>query len=222
MPSGTRLRHLQTDRLVLRRHRAKNLHLESSDRQSNGQCDERLLQRAAALRRRTSSGAPQGHLRAQFLQNVHSRSALVALLHVTNCSLNGGDVLGVCVCIRMVDFPECDQFLQTLSTVLCDSRNGEAMKCVQIVTSNRHVSIWPRETGIFLTDNLLRRRVKTGQIWKFACGVRAASISLRIFSLGFSSTTVVCGATLCVSQTLEPMTASWPTTVLPPRIVALA
>jgi hypothetical protein len=36
----------------------------------------------------------------------------------------------------------------------------------------------------------------------------AASISLRIFSLGFSKTTVVYGATLCVSHTLEPTTAS--------------
>ena len=51
---------------------------------------------------------------------------------------------------------------------------------------------------------------------------RAASMSLRILSFGVSITTVELGVTLRVSQTLEPITESWPMTVLPPRIVALA
>ena len=41
-------------------------------------------------------------------------------------------------------------------------------------------------------------------------------------SFGFSSTTVVRGSTLRVSQTLEPITESWPITVMPPSTVALA
>jgi hypothetical protein len=40
--------------------------------------------------------------------------------------------------------------------------------------------------------------------------------------LGFSSVTTILGATLLVIQTLDPMTVFSPTTVSPPRIVALA
>ena len=44
----------------------------------------------------------------------------------------------------------------------------------------------------------------------------------RTRRLGVSMVTVVNGATLWVSHTLEPITESWPITVWPPRIVALA
>ena len=60
------------------------------------------------------------------------------------------------------------------------------------------------------------------QIWKLAFESRAACMSLFILRRGDSNTTVAWGATLWVSQTLEPITASWPTTVSPPRMVALA
>ena len=48
-------------------------------------------------------------------------------------------------------------------------------------------------------------------------GHLAAHPQVRLFQ-----STVVCGATLEVSHTLEPITESCPTTVRPPRIVALA
>ena len=46
--------------------------------------------------------------------------------------------------------------------------------------------------------------------------------SPRMRSFGLSIVTMLPGATERVSHTLEPITESWPMTVLPPRIVALA
>lgn len=52
--------------------------------------------------------------------------------------------------------------------------------------------------------------------------VVASVASFRRRSPGFSIVTVVYGSTLSVSHTLEPITLSWPITVRPPKMVALA
>ena len=49
-----------------------------------------------------------------------------------------------------------------------------------------------------------------------------ASLPARIRSRGISMVTVAYGSTLLVTHTLDPITESWPITVEPPRIVALA
>ena len=93
----------------------------------------------------------------------------------------------------------------------------------------------PKAAGRFSRDAMAAREIRRSPGERCSCGlckvrrdessnrerigrvVRIADVQPRLFHRHGA-----CGATELVSHTLEPITESWPITVLPPRIVALA
>ena len=76
----------------------------------------------------------------------------------------------------------------------------------------RWYPVWCRPSWLLL--------VNVDDAYSFAASGVPAAASCR--SDIATLVTIECGGTLCVSQTLPPMTLEWPTTVSPPRIVAFA
>jgi hypothetical protein len=71
-------------------------------------------------------------------------------------------------------------------------------------------------------DEFVRSRKRPAEAPRHIVQEKSDGSSPPIRSLGLSIATMLPGATERVNQTFEPMIESWPTTVLPPRIVALA